>query len=997
MLHVSLKNALLRSTILVGAAAFSVPSMAQVNQTPPAAGNAGQTTVDSAGPAEAATDQEITVTGTLIRNPNLLSSAPINVTTSEEVALRQSNVAEEVLRQIPGVVSNIGSAVNNGNGGASFVDLRGLGPNRNIVLLDGNRITPADATGSVDLNNIPLALIQRTEVLTGGASTTYGADAISGVVNFITRSDFAGVEATGSEQLTERGDANFYRTDVSIGANFDDGKGNAVLSIGYQHADPLTQGDRKYSNTQYSSTSGAASGSDVTVPSEIILGGEQTQIDPATGTLGPIFQKFNFNPYNVFQTPFRRYNIFAAAHYDMADGITAYTRALFSKNTVKTIVAPSGIFDEILSVPVSNPYLPVNARNQLCADQGISIGACDAAAGALTTDDPNYRTLDLEVLRRTPELGPRISSFQTTVFDYRLGVRGDITDHIQFDVNGSYGESENIQTISGYTLTSRVRQASLATNTTTCLDTTNDCVPINLFGAAGSITPAQAAFLTANSTSTNRSTLAQARAVISGDFGVTSPFSSDAVGFAVGGEYRRYTASQASDLLSQTPGELGGSGGSSPSFNGAYEVKEGFGELIAPLVQGRPFFENLTVEAGVRYSDYKIDAPGNPGYNTTTYKGGGSWEPAKGIKFRGNYQHAVRAPNIFELFNPVTVGLTNLTTEPCVGPAPLADPNLAAVCLAQGAPANTIGNIQVPNSGQANNSAGGNVNLKPETSNSFTAGAVFQPPFVPGLSISVDYYNIKINNAVSTPTPDDVINACFGNITAASATSDACTSIRRNPGTGQLSGSPATTFGLPQPLSNLGRLKTDGIDLVADYSRDIGFAKLGLNFAGNYTRHSKFQATPTSVFRECVGYYSVNCGAAGSSPAGSIQPKYSWNQRSTLSFDKIDLSLLWRHISKERFEPGQGTRFSGTLAGGDLNGKTVNFNKIPAYDYFDLAARVAATDVVTFTFTVNNLTDKQPPILGNTIGSTFYNSGNTYPSTYDTLGRSYRVSATVKF
>lgn len=337
----------------------------------------------------------------------------------------------------------------------------------------------------------------------------------------------------------------------------------------------------------------------------------------------------------------------------------------------------------------------------------------------------------------------------------------------------------------------------------------------------------------------------------------------------------------------------------------------------------------------------------------------------------------------------MTVGLTNLTTEPCVGAAPLSNPNLAAVCIAQGAPAATIGSIAPPNSGQATLTGGGNPNVKPETSNSYTLGLVLPPTFLPGFTASVDYYNIKVRGAITTPTPDDAINLCFANLTAASATDPNCTNIGRNPGTGQLSGSPTTTFGLPLNLSNQGKLATDGADVILNYGRDIGFAKLGLSFNGNYTAHAKFQATAVSVNRDCVGFYSVNCL--------SIQPKYQWNLRTTLGFEAFDVSLLWRHISSTKFEPLAGTRFSGTLTGGDLNGQTANFNKIKAYDWFDLSGRVSVLTNFELTLAVQNLLDRKPTVVGNTIGNAAFNSGNTYPSTYDSLGRRYAIGARVKF
>lgn len=990
------RRRLLASTLLANAALVVAPAHAQSGteqSVTPALQNS------RSGAPTASETEEIVVTGSLIRDPNVVSSSPVQVISQQEFELRQTNVAEDVLRVLPGAVPNVGSAVNNGNGGASFVDLRGLGPNRNIVLLDGNRVTPFNTTGQVDLNNIPLALIERVDALTGGAATTYGADAVSGVVNFITRRDFSGMEVNGSEQISGKGDGNYYRVDATIGANLAEDKGNIVLSLGYQKSNAIYQGDRTFSNTQYRSTSGQASGSDVTIPGEFILGNAQVQIDPSTGTLVPVFAKFNFNPYNLFRTPFKRFNIFAQGHYDVTDGIEVYGRGLFSKTRVSTIVAPSGIFDEVLTVPVSNPYLPAAARAQFCADQGISVADCIAAEAATDPDNPAFRTLEIETLRRTPDVGPRINRFGTTVFDYRVGIRGDITDRIRFDLTAAYGESENINKFDNYVLLSRARQAAFATNTRTCIDPGNNCVPVNLFGGPGSITPQQAAFLTAGSTTTNTTSLAQARGLVSGDFGLSSPWASTPINFAAGAEYRKYTAAQSSDLLAQTPGELGGAGGAAPDIKGSYDVYEGFGELNVPIVSDRPFFESLSLETGVRYSHYRVFAAGDPTFNSTTYKAGGSWEPMSGIKVRGNYQRAVRAPDIGALFTPTATGLTNLTVDPCVGAAPTTDANLRAICLAQGAPASSIGLIQPPNSNQANLTSGGNPNLRPEKSDSYTLGVVLTPRrIVAGLTITADYYNIIVNHAVSGPTPADVIGACFNNITAQSAASAACSvAIRRNPGTGQLSGSPATTPGLLAPTTNTGRLKTDGIDVSLTYRRDLGFAKLDLGFQGNWTHRSVFQALAftspqfpvKSLARDCVGFYSVNCL--------SIQPEFSWNQRTTLAFGPVDASLLWRHIDAVKFEPSEGTVFSGPLKGGDLNGKVVDFNRIKAANYFDLAIHVEATPRADLTLTINNLLDRKPPIVGNTIGNTLYNSGNTYPSTYDAIGRNFAVSVRLKF
>ena len=964
----------------------------------------------------------IVVTGSLIKNPNLVQANPVNVTTADAIELKQSNLAEEVLREIPGVVPNIGSAVNNGNGGSSYVDLRGLGSNRNVVLLDGNRIVPADLAGRVDLNNIPLALVSRVDAQTGAAVTTYGADAITGVVNFITKKDFAGVDLSLGQQINERGDGAYTRADLTIGANFDDGRGNAVLSLGYQKSDPVYQGDRDFSNVQVSSFTGGPAGSGTGVPGRfsgtrpLIAGTSTPDTNPLTANGGVrqvnaagqavgTFATFNFNPYNVFQTPFKRYNIFAQANYEVSDSVEVYTRGMFSKNTVDTIIAPSGSFGGTVTINLNNPYLPSTLRNQFCAfdtDSGAAYVArfdpatCAAAALATGPTDSRYRTVTVTYNRRATEVGPRISNYSTTIFDYRVGLRGRITDTINWDLNGSYGESEKLQTIKNYTLQSRFRQAALADNTTTCTTATNGCVPVNLFGDDGSITPAQAAFLTADSSTRVKTTLTQLRGLVSGELGISSPGASNPLNFALGAEYRSYTAEQASDLLAKTPGELGGAGGAAPDIDGAYNVYEAYGEIIAPLIEDKPGFKSLTLEAGARYSKYNVRGGGKP--ETWTYKAGLSWEPMDDLKIRGNYARAVRAPNIGELFTPVTVGLTNLGVDPCAGAAPTTNANLRAICLAQGAPLGTIGSITNPIAGQANIASGGNLNITPEKATTWTIGAVIQPSFLPRFSMTLDYYNIKVTDVIGAPLPGDLIGACFGSVSAASASSAACTVIRRNPITGGLDGDPAITQGLFAPLDNLGTLKSDGIDLVMNYSHDFGAVKWNASFVGNYTLHQKFKATPTGIDRDCVGYFSVNCGFTG-----SIPPKYQWSLRNTLTYGKWDMSVLWRHIAGVEHEPldiiDQGPFFSGTAPAGTgpIAGTQVDFNKIPAYDYFDLTLRWNVNDNFTFTAAVQNLFDKQPPVVGNTAGSTSYNSGNTYPSTYDALGRRFAFSARVKF
>ncbi len=1003
MVNLALRRKLLASTIVAGSL-LAAPAFAQT------------------APAPADESDTIVVTGTLIANPNLESSSPVTAVGTEEIQLRQSNTAEQILREIPGVIPGNGQQVNNGQSSqGSTLNLRGLGANRNIILLDGSRITPGDFNGTVDLNNIPLALVDRVDVLTGGASTTYGADAVAGVVNFITKRDFAGFAAQISNQITEKGDGNTFRADVTIGANFDDGRGNAVLGVGYIETDPIYQGDRDVSIFGINSQSGVASGSSATsVPTVFLFPSGFQQVNAAGTALNAGFVGFNFNPFNIFQTPFRRYNAFAQARYEVSDTVEVYSRAMFSKNTTQQIIAPSGIFNVQQTINSGNPFLTPALRTQLCALQAVPI--TDAAACAAAP------TLSLGgVLRRSVELGPRVSTFVSTVFDYQIGARFNISDNLKFDIYGSYGESENVETRSGYVSGSRVAQALNATSTTACTNTANGCVPLNIFGTW---TPEMGAFVGGITSSVaNRASLSQVHGVLNGDLGYTLPSASEPIAFAVGGEYRKYGAQRAPDNLAQVPGELGGAGGAVLPFTGGYDVYEVFGELIAPIAADQPFFDELTLEAGVRHSRYTVEAGNKRSFSATTFKGGITWAPVPELKFRANYQRAVRAPNLGELFLPVVTGLTSLLSDPCAGPTLARTPGQIAgtepltalqnVCVAQGAPVGSLGTIAQPSANQANATGGGNVLLNPEKADTFTVGVIIRPEeIVPGLTLSLDYYDIRVNNAITQPTSSDVIGACFNNITAASATDPRCTGIRRATANGGLSGTPTPTApinGLPIPRTNLGRLATAGIDFKVNFRTDFGAVKFIYDLNGNWTRTAKFQSisflqppiyTQLGLNRECVGFYSANC----SSQNGALQPKWSWTQRVTLGFENIDVSLLWRHLSSMTYE-GQAADFvargftatnrnlfNGTITGpSPLAGQTANFNRIPSYDYFDLSTRFNITKELQLTLSAFNIFNRKPPVVGDGAGTTGQNSGNTFPSTYDPIGRRFAATVNVRF
>ena len=300
--------------LALGLALISTPSFAQ-----------------DAVPAEEA-EEVILVTGSRIARTNLELSSPVNVIGAEEIQFRQPTSIEDVLRQLPGSVPGIGSAVNNGSNGTATFNLRGLGSNRNLVLINSRRVVPSGTGGVVDLNILPVALLERSEVLTGGASSTYGADAIAGVLNFITQRDFTGLQLDTSYGITERGDGQSFKTDLTIGADLDGGRGNVALSIGYTNTKPVLQGNRDISLFARSSATGSPQGSPTATPGSILFplpaGSPGGRFDPATGTiLFDGLSDYNFNPLNVFQTPLRRYNVFAQARYEVSDAIEVFTEA----------------------------------------------------------------------------------------------------------------------------------------------------------------------------------------------------------------------------------------------------------------------------------------------------------------------------------------------------------------------------------------------------------------------------------------------------------------------------------------------------------------------------------------------------------------------------------------------------------------------------------------------------------------------------------------------
>ncbi|MBL8645514.1 MAG: TonB-dependent receptor plug domain-containing protein, partial [Rhodospirillaceae bacterium] len=408
MKHTTKFGRALRTTLLSGAVmAIALPAFAQ---------------------QQAADDklEEIVVTGSRIKTEGLVANSPITTISAEEIAFSQPVAAEEIIKQLPAVVPSIGPGTNNGSNGGASLDLRNLGEERTLVLMDGRRMTPFNLDGFVDTNVIPIALLERADLVTGGASAVYGADAVAGVVNFILKRDFEGMTVAGSYGMSDESDAKRFKGDITVGGSFDDNRGNIAMSIGYTDTQALLQGSRPTGLVSLSSTTGLPQGSGTDVPVQLSvasggpgLTGVAGQINTTTGAIGPAGPGFNFQPVNLYQSPMERYQFTAIGRYELTDWAEVYTQALYTRSNVNTQLAESGSFLNVYQVPIGNPFIPTAARNQICAARGIPAAQCVVGN---TTEVP------ITLGRRFVELGPRLNNFENKWFQYTLGVRGDIAE-----------------------------------------------------------------------------------------------------------------------------------------------------------------------------------------------------------------------------------------------------------------------------------------------------------------------------------------------------------------------------------------------------------------------------------------------------------------------------------------------------------------------------------------------------------------------------------------
>ena len=937
--------------------------------------------------------ESIVVTGTRITTPGTTSNSPIYSVGAEEIKSAQPVAVEEFFKNLPAAVPAIGPGTNNGSGGAATIDLRGLGSQRSLVLVNGRRFVPYDLSGTVDTNSVPLALISRTDLLTGGASVVYGADAVAGVVNFNLKKNFQGVELStsygGGAGKNNGGDVTKKRTDLTMGASIDGGKGNVAVSIGRTKSDPLFQGERDFGATSLDSITGLSSGSGTTVPSAFSVsqgtGGTaaltgSNQIDPATGRLVKPVATYNFNPLNYFATGLERTQATALANYKINDHVEVYSELFYTGSEVASSLAPSGTFNSVFQVPVGNPFIPALARQQICERRGIPAAACIPG---------NTTMVPMTIGRRFTELGPRFNDFDNKTLQFTVGAKGDVAYDWSYDAYFSRGEADQFQTRRNWGSFSKVKQALNAVSTTACVDASNGCVPLNVFGAEGSITPEQLKFINLSALLQQSVQQDVAQVSFSGDLGerIVSPFAKTPINMAFSLEHRKMTANTKSDSASQTQSEVLGTGAPTPDRVGTFNLKEASFEALVPLVKDKPFMRNLGLELGYRHTEFE-----NQGRKQDygSYKYGGDWEPVKSLRLRGTVQKATRAPNINELFAPQVTGLSNLAKDPCQlqsinqGQANTAG-TLSNLCRLTGVPVNEIGSLPAPSAGQINRLSGGNPELGPEEAITKTLGLVYEP--IPKLALTLDYYKIDIEKAITSPSTTDIMNGCYDAAFNPGFTFNAaCALIGREPSNGTFNG--AGSSGVATASANLGKVNTSGYDIGATYQAPLSqfgmapsWGKVDLGFQMTLVKEFKFQPTPGSVNRDCLGYYSVACGGP------SYDRKFS--QRANWTYGKFNVGYNWRYVSAVDVEPpSDATQPNPFLPA---------YSHIDSFNYVDLSAVWNATKNVRFNLSVVNAFDKKPPVVGNTIGGTGPNSGNTFPQFYDVIGRYVTLGATVKF
>jgi iron complex outermembrane recepter protein len=928
--------------------------------------------------------EEITVTGSRIVRRDFQSASPIATVDAELFEQSAAITVESVLNTLPQFVPAITSSSNNpSNGGQANVSLRGLGSTRTLVLIDGRRVVPSNATGVVDLNIIPASLVSNVEIITGGASAVYGSDAIGGVVNFKLK-DFTGLELNGGWGQTAEADGAQYNASISAGTEFAGGRGHIMGNLSYVDREAVFHGDRDFSRDALSydavnnvfTSSGSATipqGRFDTTTSNLptvaaidsvfanygVAAGSVGQgsnfgfnedgtifsIAPALNFTGdpalltnPDSFNYNFAPVNALQLPLDRTSFFTRASFELNDRVEVYGQMLYTDYSVFSQLAASPATG--LSVPVTNPNIPADLRTILDS-----------------RDDPNA---NFTFRRRMLETGARSRAVDYTVQQYTVGIAGDLTDEWSFDVFTSYGDVEITETQGGNLSRSAFQELLEAPDGGAAL-----CGGFNPFGI-NQISTECADYLKVAAQNTRGGRIRNLEANVQGP--VASLPAGDVI-LAGGAAYKSDTFFESYDDVLRTGDVIGFN--ANDNIDAQTDVTELYAEALVPILNDRPGVQNLEVTLGYRLSDYSTAG------TVESYKSELIYSPNDVFTLRGSAQRAVRAPSIFELFQPIVQSFPGIDEDPCSNDSDArAGANASqveALCIAQGIPAAALPVYNYSNDQVAGGLEGGNPNLKEETADTMSFGVVFQSPFdgaFANLQASIDFYSIEITDAIAVVDAATFVARCYDPVYNPNFSPDNvfCGFFTRDPSTSEI-------IDASELNENLASFETAGIDIQVDYAADVGPGSLGVSWIATHLTKWERQALPGDPFSDLVG----TIGNTSISSVGIARPEWKWTLNSDYLMGNWGFNARWRFID-EMTDNAVSTFKTDSAHYLDL-GVSYDFKDLFGGNLNGLSGRLGIT----------NATDEQPQIIPSD------SQANTDPSTYDTLGRRYFVNLTYTF
>lgn len=961
---------------------------------------------------------EIVVTGSRISRQDYQSTSPIVTVDAQDFQATGSVTIDSLLNDMPQFVPSINSTSNNpSNGGQANLNLRGLGTARTLVLMNGRRVVPSNASGVVDVNILPTALIKNIEVISGGASAAYGSDALAGVANFILNENFEGVQIDAQYGETDRSDGITQSYSLTVGGNFAEDRGNMVISLGRSTRAQIYNGARDWAaisgasgTTPLGSTNFDASNAPSQAFINTYFGAPTvcpTTANPAAVCIansgqfgfnndGSLFSyaltrnfkspggitydgfaqpgvgsyAFNTGALNTLQLPLSRWNAYAGGRFKINDNAEVYSNLLFTQYEAQQELAATPAAGNVPStgfrVPSTNPFISSTLRSFLDA-----------------RPNPNGSFL---LNKRFTEVGGRIGNDRYNVFQMTTGVRGQVPQsRWTYDVYAQYGRVDNVTTQMGNVSRSSVQRLLDAPDGGKSLCTGG----FNPFGESN-LSPSCVAYISRTGQNTTVSEQTVVEASLQGQL-FTLP--AGEVRAAVGAQYRQDDFAFRPDAsLAQTNtraphlganglpdgGEIGGSEiagfNASQALKGSTNSKEMFAEVLVPVLADLPFVQQLDLTLGYRYSDYNTIG------GVAAYKADVEWQVMDGLRFRGGANRAVRAPSIGELFAPTNTSFpgigsptaTGLSGDPCdVRSSYRNGPNAAqvkALCLAQGLPATSFDNYQFTNN-QVTGIVGGNVNLEEETADTWSVGAVYQSrfehPLLSRFSASIDYYNIEITNVIGAVGASAQLQGCY-NAQGQNPTYDPnngyCQLFLRDPANGNV-------VQARELSQNLATLKTSGIDAQVDWNAQL--ADMHLPDWGSLNMNVVVGWLDTWERQDTAGGPFINRTGTIDSVFGNTFPEWKMLSSLNWSMGSFGAGVRWRRV-------GEMTQF-GTA------------NVLEPLHYFDLNGSWAVNDAVVLRAGVNNLTDEDPRTYAPGV------QANTDPSTYDVLGRRYYVGLTARF